>query len=199
MKHTLRLASLSAATLAALVISGCAAPAAAPPAAAAPKAAPASPVAAPMEAKEFYSVLKDGRIYAFGDTKNYFDFLSHGEVTLTRTKIGTGPGGATVVYGITSEDVKTNTPSMGERIMEAKLPAAANFHGEVFKDGRYYVFPELKDMMPFIAFGEVPYSFTDIGAGPKGETLVWVMNSTSIKTGRPLATMERFKALRAAK
>jgi hypothetical protein len=198
MKHTLQLASLSVATLAALVISGCAAPSAAP-TAAAPKAAPASTAAEPTEAKEFFSVLKDGRIYAFGDTRNYFDFLAHGEVTLTRTKIGTGPGGATVVYGITSADVKANKPSMGERILEAQLPAAPNFHGEVFKDGRFYVFPELKDMMPFIGFGGVPYSCTDIGAGPNGETLVWVMNSTSIKTGRPVATMERFKALRAAK
>lgn len=198
MKYTLHLTSLSVAILAALAISGCAAPSA-PPAAVAPKAAPASATTAPTEAKEFYSVLKDGRIYAFGDAKNYFDFLSHGEVTLTRTKIGTGPGGATVVYGITSDDVKTNKPSMGELVMESKLPAAPGFHGEVFKNGRFYVFPDLKDMMPFIAFGEVPYSFTDIGAGPKGETLVWVMNSTSIKTGRPEATMARFKALRAGK
>ncbi len=166
---------------------------------AAPSAAPASAAAAATQAKEFYTVLKDGRIYAFGDTKNYFDFLSHGEVQLTRTKIGTGPGGATIVYGITGDDVKANKPSLGELIMESKLPAGPNFHGEVFKDGRFYVFAELKDMMPFIAFGEVPYSFSDIGAGPKGETLVWVMNSTSIKGGRPKATMERFKALRAAK
>lgn len=194
MRHTFRLAFLLLAPLATLVLQGCAATAAT-----APKVPPASAAIAPAEAKEFYVVLKDGRVYAFGDTKNYFDFLAHGEVQLTRTKIGTGPGGATVVYGITGDDVKANKPSMAERIMEEKLPAASTFHGEVFKDGRFYVFPELKDMMPFIAFGEVPYSFTDIGAGPKGETLVWVMNSTSIKAGRPVATMERFKALRSAK
>ena len=199
MKHTLQLASLSAAMLAAVVISGCAAPSATPPATAAAKPAVTSATANSADAKEFYVVLKDGRVYAFGDTKNYFDFLAHGEVQLTRTKIGTGPGGATMVYGITGDDVKANKPSMAERVMEEKLPAAPNFHGEVFKDGRFYVFPELKDMMPFIAFGEVPYSFTDIGAGPKGETLVWVMNSTSIKAGRPVATMERFKTLRASK
>lgn len=198
MKKTVQLAPLSVAILAAFVISGCAAPSA-PPAAAAAKPATTSTAAAVAEAKEFYVVLKDGRVHAFGDTKNYFDFLSHGEVQLTRTKIGTGPGGATMVYGITGDDVKANKPSMAERIMEDKLPSASSFHGEVLKDGRFYVFPELKDMMPFIAFGEVPYSFTDIGAGPKGETLVWVMNSTSIKTGRPVVTMERFKMLRAAK
>jgi hypothetical protein len=60
------------------------------------------------------------------------------------------------------------------------------------------VFGDLKDMMAFTAYGEVPYSYTDIGAGPKGETLVWVMNKDSYKKGRPASTIERFRNLRAA-
>jgi len=198
MKKPFPFVVVSAAALAVAVLSGCATQVPAP-VAAAPAPAPAAAPAAPTQAKMFFAVPKDGRIHAFGDTTNYFNFLTHGEVQLTRTKIGTGPGGATVVYGITNDDVRANKPSMGELVMEGKLPPAPDFHGEVFKNGRYYVFAEHKDMMPFISFGEVPYSFTDIGAGPKGETLVWVMNSESIKKGRPTATMERFKALRAAR
>lgn len=206
MKQKLRMAALLAGTAAALALTGCAtdmnqaAPAATAPAAK-PAAAPvAEKTAAAPTAKEFFIILPEsGRIHAFGDTKNYLQFLATGEVALTRTQIGAGPKGETIVYGITKDDVKKNQPSLGELIYQDKLPAAAEFHGEVFKNGRFYVFGDLKDMKAFAAFGEVPYSYTDIGAGPKGETLVWVMNKNSYKKGRPAATIERFQQLRAAK
>ena len=199
MKHTMQMASLAAGAAVLLALTGCAtdmkqASSTQPTAAA--KSAPAATAAA----REFYVVLpEDGRIYAFGDTKNYMDYMAHSEVALTRTRIGAGPGGKTVVYGITGDDVKKNTPSLAEQIMDGKLEAAPGFHGEAFKDGRYYVFGNLKDMMAFTAYGEVPYSYTDIGAGPKGETLVWVMNKDSYAKGRPVSTIERFRNLRAAK
>lgn len=206
MKQKLRMAALLAGTAAALALTGCAtdmnqaAPAAAAPAAK-PAAAPVTEkTAAAPTAKEFFIILPEsGRIHAFGDTKNYLQFLATGEVALTRTQIGAGPKGETIVYGITKDDVKKNQPSLGELIYQDKLPAADDFHGEVFKNGRFYVFSDLKDMKAFAAFGEVPYSYTDIGAGPKGETLVWVMNKNSYKKGRPAATIERFQQLRAAK
>ena len=198
MHHTTPFAALIASVAVFLALAGCAtdmkqaAPAAGQ--------APAATKAANAVASEFYAVLpQDGRIYAFGDTKNYMDYLAHSEVALTRTRIGAGPGGKTVVFGITGDDVKKNAPSMAEQILDGKLEAAPGFHGEAFKDGRFYVFGNLKDMMAFIAFGEVPYSYTDIGSGPKGETLVWVMNKDSYAKGRPESTIERFRNLRAAK
>jgi hypothetical protein len=197
MKHTTQFASLAAGAAVFLALAGCAtdmkqaAPAAAQPAVTATSA---------TAAREFYVVLPEsGRIYAFGDTKNYMDYLAHSEVALTRTRIGAGPGGKTVVFGITKDDVKKNAPSLAEQILDGKLEAAPGFHGEVVKNGRFYVFGDLKDMMAFTAFGEVPYSYTDIGAGPKGETLVWVMNKRSYALGRPASTIERFRNLRAAK
>jgi hypothetical protein len=202
MKTTLQRATLAIAMAA---LAGCAsqAPVAKSPAPPVPApAAPAAPAAAAIpaaSAQVFFAVLPDsGRIHAFGDTKNYFDFLSHGEVTLTRTQIGAGPGGRTVVYGITNDDVKANKPSLGEQVMAGTLPAAPGFYGEAMKAGRYYVFGELKDMKDFIAFGEVPYSYTDIGAGPRGESLVYVMNKDSYAKGKPQDRAERFKSLRLA-
>lgn len=195
MNKIMHLITPAAAALAVLVLAGCASNASAPASAA---AAPASTAASAETAKEFYVVLpEDGRYYAFGDKKNYFDYLAHGEVTLTRTKIGAGPGGKTVVFGINKDDVKANKPSLGELVFDGTLKAAPEFHGEVVKNGRYYVFGNLEDMKSFAAFGEVPYSFTDIGAGPKGETLVWVMNKASYAKGRPTPTIERFKSMRA--
>ena len=172
-------------------------PVASAPAPAAVTTSQAAPAAA--GARELFVVLpEDGRIYAFGDTKNYFQYLEHAEVALTRTRIGDGPGGRTMVFGLTNDDVKANTPSLAERVMDKKLLAAPEFHGEVFKDGRFYVFHSLKDMNDFIQYGEVALAFTDIGTGPKGASIVWVMNKESMAKGRPTATMERFKAIRVA-
>jgi predicted small lipoprotein YifL len=199
MKHTMRFASLTALAAVFLALAGCATDSkqAAP---AAAVNASVSPTATTGTAKEFYVVMpEDGRIYAFGDTGNYMNYIAHSEVPLTRTRIGAGPGGKTVVFGITRDNVKKNAPSLAEQILDGKLDGASNFHGEAFKDGRYYVFGNLKDMMAFTAFGEVPYSYTDIGVGPKGETLVWVMNKDSYAKGRPASTIERFRNLRAAK
>lgn len=199
-------ASLAMVAIAALTLVGCAsqAPATAPKAAAAQIApASAAKAAAPTAAttaSEYYVVLpEDGRFYAFGDFKTYQQYLEHGEVALTRARIGAGPNGQTVVFGITNDDVKNNRPNPAELVFDGKLTGADDFYGEVLKDGRYYVFGDLKDMKPFVAFGEVPYAYTDIAAGPKGETLVWVMNSASFKKGRPETRIARFKAARAAK
>ena len=191
------------ALVSAALLSGCGAtqqvatpaPAPKPPAAAAAVAA-AAPAASPAE---LFVVLPDtGRVHAFGDTKNYFDFLSHGEVQLTRTRIGAGPGGKTLVYGITGDDVKNNQPRRGEQLLEGSVPVGAPFYGEAFKNGRFYLFGDLKDMKDFTAFGEVPYSYTEIGAGPKGETLVFVMNKDSYAKGKPMERKQRFQALRMA-
>ncbi|MCM2327652.1 MAG: hypothetical protein NDI88_07185 [Lysobacter sp.] len=162
------------------------------------QAAPAAPAAASAAPAELFVVLPEtGRVHAFGDTKNYFDFLAHGEVALTRTQVGAGPGGKTLVFGITSADVKANKPSRGEQVLGGAVPAATGFYGEAYKGGRFYLFGDIKDMKDFMAFGEVPYSYTDVGAGPKGETLVMVMNKDSYKKGKPADRMARFTALRA--
>lgn len=189
----------------AVVAAGCAtSPAPQVNAAAEPSPRPGTPPSpnAPAPAPgtvELYAVLPPtGRVHAFGDLKNYADFLEHGEVALTRTSVGGGPGGKTIVYGITADDVKNNQPSRAEQILAAATPEPAAFYGEVFRDGRFFLFGQRKDMVDFLAFGEVPYSYTDVGAGPKGETIVYVMNKDSYPKGKPMERAERFKALRTA-
>jgi pyruvate/2-oxoglutarate dehydrogenase complex dihydrolipoamide acyltransferase (E2) component len=193
----------------ALVMAGCASTAPEAPSAAAAEAAPEAPAPKPgtppianapapaAGVAELYVVLPPtGRIHAFGDLKNYADFLAHGEVALTRTAVGAGPGGKTIVYGITGDDVKNAAPSAAEKLLAANSPEPGLFYGEVFRDGRFFLFGSRKDMTDFAAFGEVPYSYTEVGAGPKGETLVLVMNKDSYAKGRPADRLARFRALR---
>jgi pyruvate/2-oxoglutarate dehydrogenase complex dihydrolipoamide acyltransferase (E2) component len=200
MKAAFRAVMIAAAAAAA---AGCAtSPGTEPAAAEAPAPRPGTPPVANAPAaaagtSELYVVLPpSGRVHAFGDLKNYADFLQHGEVALTRTAVGAGPGGKTIVYGITADDVKNNQPSRAEQLLAASTAEPAAFYGEVFRDGRFFLFGSRKDMLDFMAFGEVPYSYTEVGAGPKGETLVMVMNKDSYPKGKPMDRVGRFKALR---
>lgn len=190
---------LSVLLLAALA--GCANQATVPPAEPAAKPVPATPVAPAVQSTAspltYFAVLpEDERHYLFGDAKTYLSYLQHGEVALTRTRIGASPAGTTVVFGITADDVKDNRPNPAELVFDGKLVPGAGFYGEVFKDGRYYVFHDLRDMKIFLEHGEAALTFTDVGAGPNGATQVWVMNKDTMPQGRPTATMAMFKTLR---
>lgn len=200
--------------VAALLIGGCASqPAvqitasstptlfAAPAPAAVPVIAPKAMATQSMsEPVVYFAVLpEDERFYLFGDVKNYFAYMDHGEVALTRSRIGASPKQTTVVFGLTNDDVKSSKPSAPEMLFDGKATVAGPFYGEIFKDGRYYVFNEFADMKMYLESGEAAYTITDIGTGPKGATQVWVLNKDSYKNGRPLSTIEMFSAMRASK
>lgn len=69
----------------------------------APESKPAATTPAAAEKAHYFLVFhENGRIYAFGDAANYLLFLEHDEVPLTRTRIGAGPEGETVIFGITN-------------------------------------------------------------------------------------------------
>jgi hypothetical protein len=207
MKSTWRQLPLVAGSLVLTILAGCAsAPAGMdkPATAAAAPAATAKPMAAaPAVAStpvSYFAVLPENeRYYLFTDPKLYSIYLEHEEVALTKTRIGASPTGTTVVFGMTDADAKASGPTLAEQLYDGKLVPGKDFYGEVFKDGRFYVFGDFADMQAFLEHGEVAYAFTDIGTGPKGASLVWVLNKDSIKNGRPKHTMDKFAALRSAK
>lgn len=206
--------SIGSVAFAALLLGGCAsqpavqttasstpAPVAAPAPATAPAVAP-QPMATQSvsEPVVYFAVLpEDERFYLFGDAKNYFEYMNHGEVALTRSRIGASPKQTTVVFGLTNDDLKSGKPSAPEMLFDGKATVTSPFYGEIFRDGRYYVFNEFADMKMYLESGEAAYTITDIGTGPKGATQVWVLNKDSYKKGRPLSTIAMFSALRASK
>lgn len=182
-------------------LAGCANQATVPPAESAARPVTAPPAVAAVQSTAspltYFAVLpEDERHYLFGDAKTYLSYLQHSEVALTRTRIGASPAGTTVVFGITADDVKDNRPNPAELVFDGKLVPGAGFYGEVFKDGRYYVFHDLRDMKLFLEHGEAALTITDIGTGPNGATQVWVMNKDTMPQGRPTAAIAMFKTLR---
>lgn len=166
------------------------------PAATAAAAAPVAQPAAAQKANYFLVFHENGRVYAFGDAANYLLFLEHDEVPLTRTRIGAGPEGETVIFGITKNDAeKLDKPSAGEMFYDGKMGGSGPFYGEVARDGRFFVFGEWADFKSYLDHKEVTFTFTEIGTGPKGETVIYALNKKTKDEGRPVALIEAFNQL----
>lgn len=162
--------------------------------------AAAQPAATAQKANYFLVYHENGRIYAFGDAKNYLLFMEHDEVPLTRTRIGAGSEGETIVFGITGKDSENlEKPSPGEMFFDGKMGEVGPFYGEVVRDGRFYVFGEWRDFKDYLDHKEVTFTFTEIGTGPKGETVIYALNKKTKDEGRPVALIESFKKLRQVK
>lgn len=157
----------------------------------------AKPVAqAPaMNNDDLYEVAHEGRYYVFDDFATYQDFLNVGETAFRKVMIGAGPHGKTLVYGLTNEDKKKLSGIGSVEMFNGRLPGAEPFYGEMrSEDGRLYVFSSLKDMEEVRTMGEAPLRFTQIGAGPQGQTVVFVLNEKT-KKHEPVELVARFKQM----
>jgi hypothetical protein len=133
--------------------------------------------------QQYFEAHKDGRIWVFGDAELYKTAVAGKEVPLALTRIGAGPKRETVVFGLTKAESK-KVAGLGQvALFDGKAEGAAEgFYGEVFKDGRHYVFDSWKEMAAFRQAGEAPYVFTYVGAGPKRATVAYVRSKAQSKT-----------------
>lgn len=157
-----------------------------------PAAAPAAETKTVAEQQLFMTFHENGRVYVLGDSNLQMIFMQTDEVALTRTRIGEGPDGRTLIFGMNKDDAKRGGPTDTENMYDGKLEPAGAFYGEVFKDNRYYVFVIWQDMAAYLKHGEVSLTHTEIGVGPKGETVIYALNKDTSKLGRPVAAIERF-------
>ena len=155
--------------------------------------AAAQPATAP--AQHYFLVFhENGRIYPIADAKNYLAFLDVDELIYTRTRIGSGPAGETIVFGIEKAESKDLAkPSVAEQLYDGKMEVSGPFYGEVMKDGRLHVFGTWQDFKDYLVNKEITYTFTEVGSGPRGETVIYAMNKETSKAGRPVALIESFK------
>jgi hypothetical protein len=155
--------------------------------------AAAQPATVPLQ-HYFLVFHENGRIYPIADAGNYLAFLDVDELIYTRTRVGAGPAGETIVFGIQKAESKDLAkPSVAEQLYDGKMEVAGPFYGEVVKDGRFHVFGTWQDFKDYLVNKEITYTFTEVGSGPKGETVIYAMNKKTSKEGRPVALIEAFK------
>ena len=140
---------------------------------------------------ELYEVHKDGRIYVFYDRALYNEFRQMGHTAFSINRIGAGPNGETLIFGLTDKDKKkASVPSI--ELIDGQLKPDM-FYGEAVLDGRIYVFDSIEEMSAVRAHHEAAYRLTDIGAGPMGETVVYVLTSEN-KKQHPADLIAKFKS-----
>lgn len=150
--------------------------------------------AEPTGVAELYEVHHDGRINLFYDRALYQSFLEVEETPFRLTQIAAGPNGETIVYGLTKDDKKKGINTPAAQLVNGEIKPSEDFYGEMHRHGRIYVFNNLKDMETVRNFGHPNFFYTQIGSGPKGETIVYVLNKSN-KKHKPVALMEKFKAM----
>lgn len=141
---------------------------------------------------ELYEVFDDGRVYVFYDRALYKEFMQVKETAYRLTKIGAGPSGMTLVYGLTKKDKKLKKKIPAIELYEGKNVPTDGFYAEMRRHGRIYVFNNWNDMKPVRETGHPIFFYTEIGSGPKGETVVYVLNKKT-KKKRPDALIKKFK------
>jgi len=142
--------------------------------------------------RELYEVHDDGRIYAFYNRALYREFLDIGETPFRLTRIGAGPNGETMVFGLTKNDKKKGVDTPAVMLYENKMRTADDFYAETVRHGRIYVFDNFADMQPVRQFGHPNFFYMEVGAGPGGETVVFVLNKNN-KKKKPVALIEEFR------
>ena len=143
------------------------------------------------KAMELYEVHHEGRINVFYDRALYHEFLQLGETSFRLTRIGAGPNGETMVFGITKDDKKKATEVAAVKLYDGDVSVEGDFYAEMRRHGRIYVFSAFADMQPVRQFGHPNFFYSEIGAGPDGETVVFVLNSKT-KKKRPEALIAKY-------
>jgi hypothetical protein len=141
---------------------------------------------------ELYEVHHEGRIYFFYDSALYKSFLKTGHTAYMVARIAAGPKGETLKFALTGKDKKKLSGIPSIDLLEGNAKPGEPFYGEMRSEGRIYVFNNFQDMSDVRKVGEAPYRFTEIGTGPKGETVVYVLNKTN-KKKKPVALIDAFK------
>lgn len=108
---------------------------------------------------DYFEFEREGRIYVLADAKTYADFLKTGEIPYSSKKIGGGPGGKTIVYGLTKNETKMlekNPKAQGaaQKMYEGGLKGMEkNFFGLIETSEGYYVFASWSELQKFKSAG----------------------------------------------
>lgn len=127
---------------------------------------------------DYYEFEHEGRIYVLSDAKDFNGFIKTSEVPYSTKKIGGGPGGKTIVYGLVKNETKmlekdSRAQGAAQKMYEGQLKGLdKNFFAVVIRDDKAYVFSSWNDLEAFRKTGKAS-GFAEKG-GPEGREVVYV-------------------------
>ena len=128
-----------------------------------------------------------GRIYIVGQKETYIGLLNTGHMPYTRTFIGEGPKGETIVVEVDKKD-----KTLADRLW-TQYRTANPYYKQVEKHGRIYVAGQKETYIGLLNTGHMPYTKTLIGAGPDRKTVVFEVNKKD--AGLTKRLIEQFNAV----
>lgn len=143
---------------------------------------------------QLFAAEHDSRLYVFDNQDLYKSFQDMGHTAYIKARIGAAPNGGSLVFGLTGADKKKTSGIASIDLWDENV-SAVNFYGEVkTEEGQLWVFQDLAEMKGALTVGEVPLRWAEIGTGPKGETVVYALNSSN-KNSKPVGMINRFKSV----
>jgi hypothetical protein len=146
--------------------------------------------------EDFYVYDHDSRYYVISSAEMAMKFEGSGHLPYTRTLIGAGPHGRTVIFKVVKKK-----PEYVERLQEMYegTPHLVAKEGEDYfvyhHQGRYYVIGSTKMSIKFIGSGHLPYTRTVIGGGPQGKTVVFEIDKKKPEYVERLMAQFRSKSM----
>jgi len=154
----------------------------------------AKPVAGKAPAlnnEDWYQVRTEENLYLFDDYSVYRTFLETGKAPVLRDLGEKDKWGQSVVLALGADQQDLPLEKIAAyQFYRVALPSAWPFYGELRQDEVIYVFRRAGDMTEMNNIGEPTFRFTDIGGGPNGERVVYVLAK---EEKLPESTVSQFK------
>ena len=126
--------------------------------------------------EDWYQVRTADKFYLFDDYTVYRDFLVSGKAPVMRELGEKDKWGQSVVLALGADQQDTPLEQISAyQFYRVALPSAWPFYGELRQDDVIYVFRRAGDMTETNSLGEPIFRYTDIGGGPNGERVVYVL------------------------
>ncbi len=146
---------------------------------------------ASLNNEDWYQVRTEDKLYLFDDYQVYRDFVVSGKAPVLRELGEQDKWGQSVVLALRAEDADKPLESIpAYAFYRVALPSAWPFYGEMRKDGVIYVFRRSGDMIETASLGEPTFRYTEIGGGPNGERVIYVLAKEETL---PQETVREFK------
>lgn len=137
--------------------------------------------------KSYTAVDHDGRIYVIGKEDTLMSFKETHHLPLTKSMIGAGPNGETVVVEVCKED-----PEMANKLWMNYANENIKYY-ERYHDGRVYVMGSLSTLENFKTTHHLPLTKTYIGEGAGGITVVIEESKEDAELSKNLWAMYKAK------
>ncbi|WP_271412113.1 hypothetical protein [Pseudomonas sp. Q1-7] len=149
--------------------------------------APAKPAA--LDNEDWYQIRTEKELFLFDDYATYREFVKSGSAPVKQSTGAKDGFGRDIALVLKAADQGKNPDTLSaKRFLDVSLPPAQPFYGELRdEDGVIYVFSRYGDMMDMYKIGEPTFSYVDIGGGPEGQRVVYVLGKEEPKPVKQIA------------